>query len=68
MNEVEVMQNYTELVREGAFRQKCLLLHATLVKSCLANLWICVLGNGTNWLDFKKSNTLCPYRSVTMQM
>lgn len=27
-----------------------------------------MLGNGTKLLDFKKSKTLCPYKSVTMQI
>ena len=43
-------------------------LQATLVKSCRAKLWICELGNGTNPFPLRKSKTLCPRRSVTMQI
>jgi hypothetical protein len=43
-------------------------LQATLVKSCLAKFWIWLFGNGTNWLPFRKSKTLCPSRSMTMHI
>ena len=43
-------------------------LQATLVSSCRAKFCICVLGNGTKAFDLRKSNTLCPSRSVTMQI
>ena len=43
-------------------------IQATLVKSCRAKLWIWLLGKGTNPLPLRKSKTLWPRRSVTIQM
>lgn len=43
-------------------------LQATLVNSCRAKLWIWLLGKGTKPLPLRKSNTLWPRRSVTIQM
>jgi hypothetical protein len=43
-------------------------LQATLVRSCRAKFWIWLLGNGTNPLPLRKSKTLCPSKSVTMQI
>ena len=43
-------------------------LQATLVNSCLAKFWIWLLGNGTKPLPLRKSNTLWPSRSVTIQI
>ena len=42
--------------------------NATLVNSCFANFWMWELGKGTKPLDLRKSKTLWPYKSVTMQM
>ena len=41
---------------------------ATLVNNWRAKFWIWLLGNGTKELLLRKSNTLWPKRSVTIQM
>ena len=57
-----------ESVRMYLAVDKMIHLQATLVKSCLAKFWIWLLGNGTKEFAFRKSNTLWPSKSVTMQM
>lgn len=43
-------------------------LQATLVNNCRAKVCMCELGNGVKLLFLRKSKTLCPYRSVTIQI
>lgn len=62
------MEDYTALALFTDFMSSIIDLQATLVKSCRAKLWICELGKGTKPFPLRKSNTLCPKRSVTMQI
>lgn len=65
--QVQVMQDYRPSVFQSV-KPTPENLHATLVSSCRAKLWIWLLGNGAKILPFKKSKTLIPNRSVTMPM
>jgi len=71
MNEVQIVQDYEPVNccgPEGGPGRTKANLQATLVKSWRAKLWIWLLGKGTKLLLFRKSKTLWPRRSMTMQM
>lgn len=68
VDEMEVMKNYNVILVPLAGQGRGFHSHATLVRSCLAKLWIWLLGNGTKPFAFRKSKTLWPRRSVTMQI
>jgi hypothetical protein len=66
VDEIEVVKDYKALDEDHALLMDH--LQATLVNSWRANSWMWVFGKGVKVFAFKKSNTLCPYKSVTMQM